>query len=285
MRVIFTKLLLLISIANLLGQTFFEVEGKKVVLAELTTGCQFVYKFTDSLNIHLINSYLEYANNQHTITKVITSNIFSKYKTTDYRYFKTNGEDSILNETNYQKNQSYFRDLSSIKEYADYYNISYNDSITNEGKVITETHFYRDIDNVNLIENRDLVYLDKLNRKIKAVSGKDSFIYEYNKEGKLISKKLYRNEIFSGFIEMLVHTNNPCDSQFVYAFPHDDFVNIKKDIIKLLLENRKFLTNHECNNSILNFISPDNQIKLEIIRPRSNFHGEVQILLSITKRL
>jgi hypothetical protein len=48
MRVIFTKLLLLFSIVNLWGQTFFEVEGKKVLLAELTKGYKFSFKFKDS---------------------------------------------------------------------------------------------------------------------------------------------------------------------------------------------------------------------------------------------
>ena len=88
MRVIFTKLLLLFSIINLWGQTFFEVEGKKVLLAELIKGYQFSFKFKDSSNLFLIDSVITFSNSQKTIVKEIKYSNIRKENYTTINYSK-----------------------------------------------------------------------------------------------------------------------------------------------------------------------------------------------------
>lgn len=305
MRIIFTKLLLLISIANLLGQTFFEVEGKKVLLAELTKGYQFAFNFKDSSNLFLIDSVVTLSNFQKTIVKEIKYSNIRKENYTIINYSKIyngysfskhfdNGKLSFIYETQvdslnnviYHKREEYLEDSShrTGSESCFYY----KDSLTSEGKIRIQTCFSGDAFSTNLIEFRKLIFFDKRNRIMKEVDNMDSTLYFYDEKDSLISKKYYSYELLDDGYEELLHNkhlNSPCDSEYVYTFLKTDFHDVKNEILKLLFAHKSYLTNYDCKECFLNFVSPNSQIILNIYRQQKNsLHGEERIYFAITQK-
>lgn len=243
MRVIFTKLLLLFSIVNLWGQTFFEVEGKKVLLAELIKGYQFSFKFKDSSNLFLIDSVLIFSNFQKTIVKEVKYSNVRKENYTTINYSKIyngysfskhfdNGKlrfiyetqvDS-LNNTIYDKREEYLEDSThrTGSEFCYYY----KDSFTSEGKIRIQTCFSGDAFSTNLIEDRKLIFFDKKNIRMKELDNMDSTLYFHDEKDSLISKKYYSYELLDDAVEELLntkHVNSQCDSEYVYTFLNTDF--------------------------------------------------------------
>ncbi len=305
MRVIFTKLLLLFSIVNLWGQTFFEVEGKKVLLAELTKGYKFSFKFKDSSNLFLIDSVITFSNSQKTIMKEVKYSNVRKENYTTINYSKIyhgysfskhfdNGKlrfiyetqvDS-LNNTIYDKREEYLGDSTHrTNSLACFY---YRDSLKSEGKIRIQTCYSGDAFSNNLIEYRRLIFFDERNRIMKEVNNMDSTIYFYDEKDSLISKKYYSFELLDdGFEELLnsKHVNSQCDSEYVYTFLNTDFENVKNEIVKLLFEHKSYLTNYDCRECLLSFISNDSLIKLIIHRQKRNsLHGEELIYFTITQK-
>ncbi len=305
MKIIFTKLLLLISITNLLGQTFFEVEGKKVLLAELTKGYQFAFKFKDSSNLFLIDSVVTLSNFQKTIVKEIKYSNIRKENYTIINYSKIyngysfskhfdNGKLRFIYETQvdslnnviYHKREEYLEDSTHrTGSEACFY---YKDSLTSEGKIRIQTCFSGDAFSTNLIEFRKLIFFDKRNRIMKEVDNMDSTLYFYDEKDSLISKKYYSYELLDDGYEELIktkHINSPCDSEYVCTFDKTDFETVKKEILKLLFVHKNYLTNYDCNECLLSFISNDSLIKLIIHRQkRYSLHGEELIYFTITQK-
>ena len=276
MKIIFTKLMFLCAIANLWGQTFFEVEGKKVQLAEITKEYQFAYKFRDGSNLFLIDSVLIFSNSKKTIVKEIRYNniirkenysiinyskiyngySFSKhFKNEKLRFIYETQVDS-LNNVIYDKREEYLEDSThrTGSESCFYY----KDSLTSEGKIRIQTCFSGDAFSDNRIEYRSLIFFDKRNRIMKEVDNMDSTLYFYDEKDSLISKKYYSYELLDDGVEELLntrHVNSPCDSEYVYSFINTDFENVKKEIVKLLFEHKSYLTNYDCRECLLKFIS------------------------------
>lgn len=291
--------------SQLLGQSFFEADDKKIKTGTISRIYNFSYSFGDTLTIFFDDSILQYSNTNQTIVKKISySNYNEKSKpSTQIEYLGINGRDSISKHYNDGKPSKIYQtrydnigriiyygmkdlnaDSTSDHSFELFY--EYRDSSISTGKIEIQTIFVDDAFGDKRYHFRVLNEYDNKNRKVKEVRESEAndpmaqiTIYTYNNKDSLISEKVDGVETLSAQEK---HINTKCNIESEYSFVATDYNSIQQLIYQLLIENKKLLTNNQCENYFLTLISYNKQTRLTIEKRQPYWCGGRKVVF-ITK--
>lgn len=297
MKLYFLTIIHILISLQLLGQSFFEVEGKQIKTGSISRTYNFAYTFDDSLTLFFADSILQYSNTQKSILKTTSYSGYNKKSESSIQieYFGINGRDSISKHFKEGKPSMIYRtnydDLGRIIYYGmkDYFNTGttydrgfdwfyeYRDSLITTGKIEIQTIFVDEAYGEKRFHFRVLNEYDIKNRKVKQTRESQSnelmaqiIIYKYNEKDSLISEKVDGMETLSSKEK---HIDSKCDKENKYSFVATDYNSIKQLIHQLLIDNKKLLTTNKCENYFLSLISLDKQARLTIIKQQP-YHCE-----------
>jgi len=295
-------------ISQLLGQSFFEADGKHMKTGTITRTYSFHYSFSDSLTLFLTDSVLQYSNTHQTIVKTINYSGYNRESepSIQIEYFGINGLDSISKHfidgkpsMMYQTNYDNFERIIyySLKDFNadtthdrgfEWFYI-YSDSLISTGKIEMQTIFVDDAYGEKRFRFRFLNEYDSKNRKIKETRESQSndpmpqiTIYTYNDKDSLISEKVDGMETL---LSKEKHINTKCDIENAYSFVSTDYNSIKQLIHQLLLNNKRLLTTDKCENYYLTLFSTDNQTKLTVLKSKPYWCGGRKVYFTTTEKM
>lgn len=297
----------LLLTSPLLGQAFFEADGKQIPTGSITKIYNFSYAYKDSLKLFLDDSTVQYFNTNNTITKTETYSEYFKTSvpTVQIHYFGTQGRDSVskifhkgklylmykykydkIGRIIYYGIKEFNTDSSYNRSSERFY--EYRDSSISTGKIQIQTVFFvNDAYGEKKIIYKVITEYDKKKRKIKETQESKAndplaqiTIYTYNEKDSLISKKIDGMETLNSIIK---RTNTKCDTETEYSFLSTDYISIKQLTYQLLTENIKLLTTDECEYFLNKLIATEKQTRLTIIKHKPYYEGR-RVIFTTTKK-
>jgi len=308
MKLFFLTIIQFLIRAQLLGQSFFEADGKQIKTWAISRTYNFAYSFGDSLTLFFADSIVQYSNEQKSIVKTISYSGFNKKSepSIQIEYFGINGRDSISNhykegkpsmtyQTNYDNlgriiyyGMKPFNAESSYDPSFEWF-YEYRDSSISTGKIEIQTIFVDDAAGAKRFNFRVLNVYDSKNRKVKELresEPNDSMaqitIYTYNDKDSLISEKVDEMEILSSKEK---HINTKCDIETEYSFVSTDYSSIRHLIRQVLIDNKKLLTTDKCENYFLTLVSSDNQKKLTVVKRKPYWCEGRKVIFTTTEKM
>lgn len=308
MKRFFLTSIQILIVSQLLGQTFFEADGRQIKTGAISTAYNFSYSFSDSLTLFFADSVVQYSDAKKTIVKTVSYSGFNKSSEPSIKieYFGTNGRDSISKHFNegkpsmtYQTNydnigriiyygMKHFNADSTYDRGFEWF-YEYRDSSISTGKIEIQTIFVDDAYGAKRFHFRVLNEYDNKNRKVKEVRERQAndplaqvTTYLYNEKDSLISEKVDGMETLQSSEKQI---NTKCDIENEYSFTTTDFNSIKQLTRQLLFDNKKLLTTDRCENYFLTLIATDKQTRLTLVK-RKPYHCEGrQVYFSTTQTL
>lgn len=294
--------------SQLLGQSFFEADDKKIKTGTISKIYNFSYSFGDNLTIFFDDSILQYSNTNQTIVKKISySNYNEKSKPSiQIEYLGINGRDSISKHFNDGKPSKIYQtcydnvgriiyygmkdlnaDSASDHSFELFY--EYRDSSISTGKIEIQTIFVDDAFGDKRYHFRVLNEYNSKNRKVKEMRESEAndpmaqiTIYTYNNKDSLISEKVDGVETLSAQEK---HINTKCNIESEYSFVATDYNSIQQLIYQLLIENKKLLTDNQCENYFLTLISYNKQTRLTIEKQQPYWRGGRKVVFITNTQL
>lgn len=268
---------LLFFVIQLLGQSFFDSEGKQIKVGTYIKTYNFYYEIHDSINLFFLDSIETFSNSDSTIVKSTTYSKFEKQPYTKIKYFRTNKEDSIskhfvggnlscIYETRFDSldRKVYYslKNYNPEESYSDFeWTYEYRDSITDREKYLIQTVYVKDNYGDKRFHFRNIMKYDE--------KGIPKYYYEFETDNSK-QRKL---------------KNTKCWQENEMTFTKINFNDIKSQINEILQGNKKLLTNNRCVNLIHTYISLDKQTKLTIIKRKPYYCEGRRVIFSTAQKL
>jgi hypothetical protein len=294
--------------SQLLGQTFFEADGKQIMTGSIIRTYNFSYSFGDSLTLFFVDSVVQYSNTQKSIVKTISYSDYNQKSEAliQIQYFGINGRDSIskhfkgdkpsmiyqnkydnLGRIIYYSMKDFNADAAFDQSFKWFYD--YRDSSIGEEKIEIQTIFYENDSGDKRFNFRVLNFYDSKNRKVKELRESEPndpmsqiTLYSYNDKDSLISEKVDGMEMIAAKGK---HINTKCDVENEYSFGATDYYSVKQLIHQKLTDNKKYLITDKCENYFYTLISYDQQTKLTLVKRQPYWCEGTKVIFTATKIL